>query len=1082
MDNLKPAAAPSAAPLAAPLLDARRRPYQPAVGPRLKALLLFIFACVGLLGATGVYLLAIRLMEWSRSRTYTNPFTLWMFIVHVFLGLLLLLPYLLFGVVHLRTAYRRPNRLAVKLGIALFIVGIVVGLTGLALIQLEGLPQLPTGTIGRYIAYVLHVIAPVGAVVLYLMHRWAGPDIQWRWGIAWGVAVGLFVLVMAGMHSQDPRTWYAQGPKEGEKYFEPARTRTVDGNFIPASTLMMDDYCLKCHQDVYQGWFHSAHHFSSFNNPPYRFSVRETRRVSLERDGNTRPSRWCAGCHDPVPFLSGAFDDPHFDDVNHPTAHAGITCTVCHAMTNVNSTIGNGDYTIEEPLHYPFATSKNPLLQWINNQTVKAKPDFHRQTMLKTFHRSAEFCSTCHKVSLPVALNHYKEFLRGQNHYDTYLLSGVSGHGARSFYYPPEAKTNCADCHMPLQASADFGSRDFDGSGVRKVHNHLFPAANTGLPWLLSLDPARQTDAEGLRRAAQVHADFLRGTDPEGKDRKLRIDLFGIKEGGTIDGKLHAPLRPELPLLRPGATYLVEVVIRTLNMGHPFPQGTADSNEIWVDFQARAGNRNLGRSGATQGPDDTGAVDEWSHFVNVLMLDRNGNRINRRNPQDIFTPLYDHQIPPGAAQVVHYELQVPEDVPGPIELKVRLRYRKFDHEYMSLVYTGVVPAFPPTLAALPHAVLPLGPVVATLLQRRIDQLPRLPVVDMCEDAVVLPVAGVAPTVPPQTSPVKPAWQRWNDYGIGCYLEGGLGSKKGELRQAEEAFRHLLTLGVPEAEGHAHLNLARVYFDEGRLSEAVAALNQARAAQPPAPWWTVAWFTGLVNAQNGFLDEAISSFETILDPKNQPRDRKFDFTLDYVVLNELGTTLFKRAQQEDERSERDRYLRRAVEQYERTLRLDSEDLDAHYGLAQCYARLGEEAPLPPAEAAPPAGLAELARVLADAGRPREERLQAAARLEGGVRELARQPLDPAQPKLPVFLGLRATCLGAFEDPDSGVQAAAARVLGQVHRAAHAIYKPDDNAKDRTIRLYREKHPAADHASQAIVISPTRRPGAPGLSAQ
>jgi len=73
----------------------------------------------------------------------------------------------------------------------------------------------------------------------------------------------------------------------------------------------MDDYCLKCHQDAYQGWFHSAHHFSSFNNKPYLFSVRETRQVSLKRDGNVKASRWCAGCHDVVPFLSGGFDDPN---------------------------------------------------------------------------------------------------------------------------------------------------------------------------------------------------------------------------------------------------------------------------------------------------------------------------------------------------------------------------------------------------------------------------------------------------------------------------------------------------------------------------------------------------------------------------------------------------------------------------------------------------------------------------------------------------------------------------------------------------------------------------------------------------
>src|SRR5262245_14439843 len=421
-----------------------------------------------------------------------------MFLAHIVVGVAIILPFLFFGLAHHSTARRRKNRLAVKLGIALFVTGVIVCVSGLSLVQLAGLPQLPTSSVARWVVWGLHVLAPVAAVVVYVQHRRAGPDIQWKWGYAWGGAVAVFIVALSVMHSQDPRKWYAEGPKEGAKYYEPSAVKTVTGNFIPAQTFMMDEYCLKCHQDIYNDHQHSAHKFSSFNNPPYLFSVRETRKVSLKREGNVKASRWCAGCHDVVPFLSGAFDDPNFDDVKHPTAHAGLTCTVCHAITNVNSTAGNADYTIDEPQHYPFAYSDNAILQWINNQLVKAKPDFHKKTFLKPFHKTAEFCSTCHKVSLPMELNYYKEFLRGQNHYDPYLLSGVSGHGARSFYYPPQAKTNCAECHMPLKPSNDFGSKDFDDTGARKVHNHLFPAANTGLPWLLSLDPKHDDRSEAF--------------------------------------------------------------------------------------------------------------------------------------------------------------------------------------------------------------------------------------------------------------------------------------------------------------------------------------------------------------------------------------------------------------------------------------------------------------------------------------------------------------------------------------------------------------------------------------------------------
>ena len=220
---------------------------------------------------------------------------------------------------------------------------------------------------------------------------------------------------------------------------------------------MESQSCERCHADIYKQWQSSAHHFSSFNNAWYRKSIEYMQDVV-----GVKPSKWCAGCHDPVPFLSGAFDDPNFDDEHHPTAKAGITCVVCHAITNVNSTEGNAAYTIEEPLPYPFASSDHAFLRWFSNQVLKAKPDFHKKTFLKPLHKTAEFCSTCHKVGLPVGVTHYKDFVRGQNHYDTYLRSGVSGVGARSFYYPPVAKTNCAECHMPPRDSEDFGSRPLD--------------------------------------------------------------------------------------------------------------------------------------------------------------------------------------------------------------------------------------------------------------------------------------------------------------------------------------------------------------------------------------------------------------------------------------------------------------------------------------------------------------------------------------------------------------------------------------------------------------------------------------------
>jgi tetratricopeptide (TPR) repeat protein len=863
-----------------PALRVRRR-YVPAVGPKLRKLLYIVLGLFAVLTFNSVYLGTITFSEWLTGVTYQDYFYQYMFLMHLALGLLVILPVIVYGIIHIGNAHDRPNRRAVRVGYVLFAVALVLLASGLVLTR--GLPLVEIRQpVAREMAYWLHVVTPLLVAWLFILHRLAGPRINWRFGGAVAGLTGLFAVAMLVLQAQDPRQWNVVGPASGEKYFFPSLARTATGNFIPAKTLMTDSYCKQCHSDTYEKWSHSAHRFASFNNPAYLFSVRNTRKFSLQRDGTVQASRFCAGCHDVVPFFSGAFDDPDFDDVNHPTSQAGITCTGCHAITHLNSNRGNSDYTVEEPLYYPFTFSDNPFLQWVNRLLVKAKPEFHKKTFLKPLHKTPEFCAACHKVHLPPELNHYK-WLRGQDHYDAYHLSGVSGHGIKSFYYPPKAVHKCASCHMPLQASSDFGAKPFDGKGVLQVHDHQFPAANTAIPHLLNM-PSWVNDEE--RR-------FLRDT--------VRVDIVALRKGGTIDGALIGPIRPQIPALQPGATYLVEVVIRTLKLGHVFTQGTADSNEVWLDVAASSGGRFIGRSGGLDR--QTGAVDPWSHFVNAYVIDRDGNRIDRRNPETIFTALYNHQIPPGAADTIHFVLHVPEDAGPDVTLDARLQYRKFDTTYLRK-FEG-------------------------------DKFTYndLPITTIASDRVVLPVAGRGTPDTTQARDIPP-WQRWNDYGIGLLRKGG----PGQLRQAEEAFTRVEALGQPDGP----LNLARVCIREGRLDDAVEALRRAASHEPPAYPWSVAYFTAVVNRQNGYLDKALEGYADVLHTQFQDaRQREFDFSQDYTLLNEYAQTLFDRSKLErDDPTRRSDYLRQAEQGFLRVLALDSENAEAHYGLSQVYERLGE----------------------------------------------------------------------------------------------------------------------------------------------
>ena len=881
------------------LAEAGPSKYVRVITPRLRKLLYFVFAMFAVLGANAMYLSSVTFMSWIQSVrsgepiSYENLFYQYMFLLHLALGLLLIVPFLIFGVYHLLAGRNRRNRRAVKIGYALFAVSLLLLISGLLLMRVGGLEI--RNMASRRVIYWLHVVCPLLAIWLYWLHRLAGPRIKWRIGGAYLAAVAGTVLLMLILQAQDPRKWNEVGPAEGLKYFEPSLARTSTGSFIPERVLMNDQYCLKCHPDVYQGWFHSAHRLSSFNNPAYLVAVRETRDVVLRRDGDVKASRWCAGCHDPVPFFSGAFDDPKFDDIHSPSSQAGITCTSCHAITHANSVLGNGDYTIEEPLHYPFAFSDNKLLQFVNETLVKAKPEFHKKTFLKPLHKTSEFCSTCHKVHLPKALNGYKDFLRGQNHFDSYWLSGVSGQGAKSFYYPKHAEKNCNNCHMPARKSNDFAARPLPGIDGEGIHDHQFLGANTGVPWMKGYDKA--VDAQRL---------FMR-------DDMMRVDLFGIREDADVTGKLHAPLRPDVPTLQPGKSYLLEAVIRTLTLGHHFTQGTTDSNEVWLEVLVESEGELIAHSGRR---DEWGEVHPQSHFVNNFVLDRQGNRISRRNAQDIFVTLYNHQIPPGAGQTAHYRLEVPSQQKAPLEVTVRLNYRKFDKQYTDFMANALTEDDHPVRGITP------GKPGAN----------PLPITILAEDRVVFPVGDTA--APQQPTPPWPTWQRWNDYGIGMLLKG-----KAELRQAAEAFKQVDRYDGP-------LNLARVYFAEGLLDEAGESIAQAATFTDPAPPpWTVAWLSGRINLQQGRFAEAQNNFRKVLtDSTPEMQERGFDFSKDYEVINLLGKTLYERAKQqvgEANAENRRAFLESARDQFLKTLEYDPENLEAHHNLHLIYSQLADE---------------------------------------------------------------------------------------------------------------------------------------------
>ena len=699
--------------------------------------------------------------------------------------------------------------------------------------------------------------------------------------------------------------------------FFPSGANTTDGKIVPSSFFMESKKCGECHKDIYNQWNSSAHHFASFNNQYYRKSIEYMQSVV-----GTKPSKWCAGCHDHAVFFNGRFDKPIKDQIDTPEAQAGLSCMSCHSIVHVNGSVGNAGFTMSYPPLHEVTRSTNPFVQAMERFVIYAAPEAHRQTFMKPFMRNnSEYCSGCHKVHLDVPVNSYRWF-RGFNEYDSWQASGVSGQGARSFYYP--AKTNtCGGCHMPLVDSHDPGN--ING----KVHSHRFPASNSALP-LSNHDDAQMKATEDFLKTGFVTVDIFavtpiqpqKTTAMQRRNDSQQTANTGFAVGeeaeqsGTVllrnVGQMAAPADVSNATLKPGDTVQVDVVVRTRKIGHFFPGGTIDSVDCWLELEATDDNgKPIFWSGRVE-DGGKGPVEPGAHFFRAVQLDGEGNPINKRNAWQSRSLLYAHLIPPGAADVAHYLVKVPPTAKGKIHFTAKMNYRKFSWYYTHFAYAGqpkpgqdvkmlLAKNFNSLEYSFDKANIPHN--VSGLIK---DEIPTLPIETLSKAELALAVSNEPPVW--NTVAKQGTRERWNDWGIGLLLQG-------DLKGAEFAFKK-----ATEAEpgyADAWLNVARALIQEGETDAAKPYIQKALQLNPS--FGRIYYFRALIEKTEGRYDDALASLLRV--EKEYPRDR--------VVLNQIARILLLK-----------REYAKALEYCQRVCDVDTEDVQMHYTAMLCYKGLGD----------------------------------------------------------------------------------------------------------------------------------------------
>jgi hypothetical protein len=560
----------------------------------------------------------------------------------------------------------------------------------------------------------------------------------------------------------------------------------VDPKGLPVDVtkLVEPTLCSECHADVVAQWEPSVHHNSSFADRFYAASVALTR-----TDKGNKAARFCAGCHEPS-LLFDAKEIPDgkggttIDSVvdrpgvtKHPRAADGLGCLSCHSAT-AGSRLGGGGYTLTwRPFEKPDVTDDKQI-------------EAHKQRMRAPALAEAEFCASCHKVSLDTEVNG-KRWLRGQNDFDPweqgpYALGGKKSGG--EIYAPEVEQKRCQDCHMPHEeiSRGDLAGKTLAGSGStgaagaagnasakKFVRSHRFLAANTALA-------AFSGDADTVERQRK----HLTGA--------LRVDVMAVRRERTV-GK--ADLVEDAKLAA-GEPFLLDVVVVNENVGHRFPSGTVDSNEAWLALEVvDAKGAVVARSGAL---DARGALDPDAHRFGVLQLDGDGKPAIKRDAHRFVAAGWDTTIPPKDARVVRFRITPPKGAALPLRASAKLQYRKFSREFTELA-CATKEAFLAPLA----------------------KCPALPVVEIAHDE-----ATIGGGVQVRATTVE-SWRRLDAYGRGL-----LNALQEDVGDAQPILEQVIALRPDRAEGH--IDLARMLVLQGRVVDAGLELDRAAAIDPATP--------------------------------------------------------------------------------------------------------------------------------------------------------------------------------------------------------------------------------------------------------
>lgn len=445
----------------------------------------------------------------------------------------------------------------------------------------------------------------------------------------------------------------------GENPFFPSNMQTVGGNFIKPDKLPSAATCIKCHVDQFEEWAVSLH---SVSDRDVIYDKTVTHNEHFDRKLGAERVRFCEGCHSPGQMAIGGVNRVR-SVLPSDAATEGLTCVVCHAVTEANPVAGNGAFTLN------LGQGRDHM----HHALIMASPRDHARAFgakaTKALITQSEFCGACHTEIYNPAMTKVQGVAYVQTTFDEWKKSWYAQQGV-----------TCQDCHMNYEPVA-FIEKLKNGKITKPTrYSHAFVGAN-----YLLVETSLDSDLF-----------FLRGGVLPGLTGERYLQILEKQKQRTHDFlRAAAELEIRDAFLAPGKQGRIAIAVKNVGAGHNLPTGVGDQKHMWLEVTVKDANGKTwlhsGAFDADKGQIAAGAVVWAERF-----FDANGQRIMDHLTFNTARVDYTRPfIPPRGEDVVFYDIALPQHARPPFDITAKLWYRVAFQEFVVQILktTTTIPPF-----------------------------------------------------------------------------------------------------------------------------------------------------------------------------------------------------------------------------------------------------------------------------------------------------------------------------------------------------------------------------------------------------